>query len=67
MKPAEEKIHIGLRVPVFVSASGISKKSFITEHFKILMFDIEQFHYRLIIIHPIFKRIFTGFSLFFEN
>ena len=41
MEPTEKKIHIGLRVPVFVSASGISKKSFITEHFKILMFDIE--------------------------
>lgn len=41
MEPTEKKIYIGLRVPVFVSTSGISKKSFITEHFKILMFDIE--------------------------
>ncbi len=66
MEPTEEKIYISLGVPVFVSTSGIAKKSLVAEHLKIFVSDIEQFHYPLIVIYPVFMGVILRLSLFFE-
>ena len=50
----EKAVYVGLRVPLFISVTGVAQEAVVAETFQIAVFDAEECHLCFVVIDTVY-------------
>ena len=53
VETSEEVVDVFLGIPVFITLTGISEITVVTEFLKVFIIDVEESHYGFVVLYPL--------------